>query len=138
MRLRLAWLTGLLLLGVSCGSRPFAEGSSRDLTVVTALPPNAPEIVTLRAIVERTAVRIDDEKAYVVNVVSPRDADAYRARNVLVVGFGPERDVPGPARGLHRLLSRDAHEPFAFTPDQWLRGQAAGIVWTATRAAWIP
>ncbi|HET9950448.1 MAG TPA: hypothetical protein VFS09_01510 [Candidatus Eisenbacteria bacterium] len=142
MRPRLPWLPGLLLVAlVSCGGRPFAEGSSRELTVITSLPPDAPEILLLRAVVERTAVRIDDEKAYVVRIVPPGDGVAYRARNVVVVGFGPGRDVPGPARRLHRLLGRDQHaagEPFAFTPDVWLRGQAAGIVWTATREEWIP
>ena len=142
MRFRLPWYSGLLLLAlVSCGGRPFAEGSSRELTVITSLPPNAPEILLLRAVVERTAVRIDDEKAYVVHIVPPGDGVAYRARNVVVVGFGPERDVPAPARRLHRLLRSGKHgagEPFAFTPDVWLRGQAAGIVWTETRDAWIP
>ena len=36
-----------------------------------------------------------------------------------------------------RPESRGA-EPFGFSPDVWLRGQAAGIVWTPTREAWIP
>lgn len=138
MRFRFAWLTGLLLAALSCGGRPFAEGSSRELTVITALPPDAPEIVLLRAVVERTAVRIDDEKAYVVKVAPPSDANAYRARNVLVVGFGSERDVPAPARALFRLLPRAGGDPYVFTPDLWLRGQAAGMIWTEKRASWIP
>ena len=130
-------LAVLLSCVISCGGRPFAEGSSRELTVVTSLPPDAPEILLLRAVVERTAVRIDDEKAYVMTVVKPDDASAYRARNVVVVGFGRERDVPGPARRLHRLLPKRGGEPFAFTSDVWLRGQAAGLVWTETREAWV-
>ena len=128
----------LLSCGVSCGWRPFAEGSSRELTVITSLPPDAPEILLLRAVVERTAVRIDNEKAYVMVVAKPDDASAYRARNVIVVGFGPEREIPEPARRLHRLLPHAGPEPFAFTTDVWLRGQAAGLVWTETREAWMP
>jgi hypothetical protein len=129
----------LLVLNVSCGGRPFAEGSSRELTVITTLSPDAPEIHLLRAIVERTAIRIDDEKAYVLRVVTPADAGGYRARNVIVVGFGDEGAVPGPARRLHAMLAQTAPKsPFLFTPDLWLRGQAAGIVWTETREAWMP
>jgi hypothetical protein len=131
-------LVVLLSCGVSCSGRPFAEGSSRELTVITSLPPDAPELLLLRAVVERTAVRIDDEKAYVVTLAKPDDASAYRARNVIVVGFGSERDVPGPARRLHRLLPHAGGEPFAFTSDVWLRGQAAGLIWADTREAWIP
>lgn len=142
------WLFALLLVfTVSCGGRPFAEGSSRELTVITTLPPTAPEILFLRAIVERTAIRIDDEKAYVLRVVSPRDKSAYRARNVVVVGYGPASAVPKPARRLYESLGRGhtvaaaspaAGSTFLFTPDLWLRGQAAGIVWTGTREEWIP
>lgn len=144
-----SWLPALLLVfTVSCGGRPFAEGSSRELTVITTLPSDAPEILLLRAIVERTAIRIDDEKAYVLRVVTPADASGYRARNVIVVGYGGAKDVPGPARRLHAMLHGEAADasksgsgpkaPFLFTPDLWLRGQAAGIVWTETREAWIP
>ena len=140
MRLRLAWLTGLLLLAfvsTSCGRRPFADGSSRDLTLVTTLASDSPEIVLLRGVIERTAVRIDDEKAYAIRVVRPDDADAYAARNVVVVGHGPAGDVPGPARGLYGRLPRDPVTPFVFRPDVWRRGQAAGIVWTKTAASWV-
>lgn len=144
-----SWLIALLVFTVSCGGRPFAEGSSRELTVITSLPPDAPEILLLRAIVERTAIRIDDERAYVVRVTSPADKSAYRARNVVVVGHGPAGAVPRPARRLYELLqggtnSNAAAKPAGatkvslFTPDLWLRGQAAGIIWTDTREAWIP
>jgi len=128
----------LLSSSVSCGGRPFAEGSSRELTVITSLPPDAPEIVLLRDVVERTAVRIDDEKAYEVVLAKPDDARAYRARNVIVVGFGAKRELPGPARRLHRLLPHPGGEPFVVTTNVWLRGQAAGLVWTDSRDAWIP
>ncbi|HEU4725700.1 MAG TPA: hypothetical protein VFU59_10450, partial [Candidatus Eisenbacteria bacterium] len=124
---------------VSCGGRPFADGSSRELTVVTTLPPDAPEIVLLRAVVERTAIRIDDEKAYVLQVVSPEDPRGYRARNVVVVGYGPASAVPKPARRLHEALTEGkSRAVYQFTPDLWLRGQAAGIIWTETREAWVP
>lgn len=144
-----SWLFALLFVfTVSCGGRPFAEGSSRELTVITTLPSDAPEILLLRAIVERTAIRIDDEKAYVLRVVTPADASGYRARNVLVVGYGAADAVPGPARRLHAALTGGAavagkgdigtQAPFLFSPDVWLRGQAAGIIWTETREGWIP
>jgi hypothetical protein len=154
MRLRLLAATLLLPLAVSCGGRPFAEGSSRELTVVTSLPPDAPEILLLRAIVERTAIRIDDEAAYVVRTVGPEDARAYRARNVVLVGYGEARAIPKPFRRLHAAWAAragdaaakhapgerpgDGAPPYVFTPDVWLRGQTAGIVWTETREAWIP
>jgi len=138
----------LLLLATSCGGRPFAEGSSRELTIVTTLPQNAPEILLLRAIVERTAIRIDDEAAYTVRFASPDDAGAYRARHLLLVGFGGEEAVPTPFRNVHALwrsgrrapdaASSPTREPFVFMPDPWLRGQTAGIVWTETRDEWIP
>ncbi len=55
----------LLIACASCGGRPFAEGGSRDLTVVTSLPADAPEILFLRAVLERPAIRIEDEVASV-------------------------------------------------------------------------
>lgn len=135
-------LAVLLLLATSCGGRPFAEGSSRDLTIITRLPSNAPEILLLRAIVERTAIRIDDEAAYAVRLAQPEDAGAYRARHVVLVGYGGKEAVPRPFRKLYALWessgAASAREPFVFTPDLWLRGQTAGIVWTETRDAWIP
>jgi hypothetical protein len=150
MRLRL--LAVLFLATTSCGGRPFAEGSSRDLTIVTSLPGDAPEILLLRAIVERTAIRIDDESAYAVRLTSPDDAAAYRSRNVLVIGYGGREDVPRPARRLYdlwragagigsaaRTVARGAgaeRPPFAFTLDLWLRGQSAGIIWTESREEW--
>ncbi len=150
-----SWASGATLASaiavVSCGSRPFAEGSSRELTVVSNLRADSPELLLLRAIVERTAIRIDDEKAYVMSVVPPSDPRAYRGRNVIVVGFGDESQVPAPARRLHALLEEGrpgpggttlrrgaAEEVFAFGSDHWLRGQAAGIVWTKRRDAWVP
>jgi hypothetical protein len=119
-----------------CG-RPFAEGGSRELTVVTAWPADAPEILLLRAIVEREAIRIESEPAYVVRFAEPGDARAYRARNVLVVGAGALERVPAPCRRLRDLLSRDGG-PYIFTPDAWLRGQSAGLVWTESRNDWMP
>jgi hypothetical protein len=153
----ISWAGGAVLGStvavVSCGSRPFAEGSSRELTVVSSLPADSPELLVLRAIVERTAIRIDDEKAYVMTVVPPSDPRAYRARNVVVVGYGDAARVPAPARRLYAIMGEattgvagigaaaksNAHElPFAFGPDHWLRGQAAGIIWTSRREEWIP
>lgn len=122
-------------LASGCG-RPFAEGGSRELTVITDWPADAPEILLLRAIVEREAIRIENESAYVVTLASARDARAYRARNVLLVGAGPPDRVPPPCRRLARLLAA-GRDPFAVTTDVWLRGQTAGIVWTRDRADWI-
>jgi hypothetical protein len=159
-------LAVLLLLAASCGGRPFAEGSSRELTIVSTLPSDAPELLLLRAIVERIAIRIDDETAYVVRLASPDDAGAYRARNVILVGHGGRDAVPKAFRRMHALWKEQAGKvapggagpakgasggagpagasgpgpaaPFLFTPDVWLRGQTAGIVWTEARDAWIP
>lgn len=123
------------LSGAGCG-RPFAEGGSRELTVITTWSAGSPEMLLLRAIVEREAIRIEDETAYVVTVASPRDARAYRARNVIVAGAGPLEDVPRPCRRLAELLRRRG-EPYAFTTDLWLRGQSAGIVWTRDPDDWL-
>ncbi len=120
-----------------CGGRPYAEGSSRHLVVVTALPEDSPEILLLRAVVEREALRIDHEKSYEIQLVSPDEPRAYRSTNVLLVGYGPFDRVPR-AGGKLRELLEDRDEPFAFVPDLWLRGQAAGILWTKTRAEWVP
>ena len=119
-----------------CG-RPFAEGGSGEITVITEWPADAPEALLLRAILEREAVRIENEPAYTVRFAGPRDARAYRARNVLVIGAGARSTVPGPARRLGALLA-PAGDPFVFTTDVWLRGQSAGLIWTDTRAEWIP
>ena len=124
-----------MLSGAGCG-RPFAEGGSRELTVITAWAPGSPELLLLQAIVAREAIRIESEAAYVVTIASPADARAYRARNVLLAGAGPLDRVPRPCRRLADLLAR-APEPFAFTTDLWLRGQSAGIVWTRDPADWI-
>ncbi|HEX7077185.1 MAG TPA: hypothetical protein VF363_02055 [Candidatus Eisenbacteria bacterium] len=129
----LAVLSALLVSG--CG-RPFAEGGSRELTVITTWPAGSPELLLLRAIVEREAIRIEREPAYLVTIASPRDGRAYRARNVLLCGSGPLDRVPNPCRRLSALLG-GSRDPFAFTTDLWLRGQCAGIVWTEDRADWI-
>src|SRR5258705_787967 len=86
-----------------CG-RPFAEGGSGEITVITAWPFDAPEALLLRAILEREAVRIESEPAYSLRFATPRDARAYRARNVLVIGAGSRDRVPEPARRLATLL----------------------------------
>lgn len=90
----------------------------------------------LRAVVEREALRIDDEPAYVVRFARPDEARAYRSTILLAVGFGPLDRVPRPWR---RLKERVANEGtfYAFVPDLWLRGQAAGILWARTRDEWI-
>ena len=120
-----------LALAAGC-SRPFAEGSSRDLTVLTELPPDAPEMLLLKAVVERDAIRIDDEKAYEVRFARPSEPAAFRSTNVLVAGYGPASAVKGPVRRLYAALEgRDV--PFAFRNDVWLQGQACGIVWAPTR-----
>ena len=56
-------LCALIAAGSGCGGRPFAEGGSREITVLTRLAPDAPEILLFRAILEREAIRIEDEKA---------------------------------------------------------------------------
>jgi uncharacterized protein DUF4837 len=127
----------LALSGAACGGRPFAEGGSRDLTIATSLPPDAPEILLLRAVLERPAIRIEDETAYAVRVASARDARVYRARNLLFVGHGPRASIPEPLTPLARLRDR-LRAPFVFTQDLWLRGQAAGLVWTDSADSLLP
>src|SRR5204863_410333 len=106
---------------VSCGSRPFAEGGSRDLTVVTSLPPDAPEVLLLRAVLERPAIRIEDETAYAVRMATPSDARVYRARTVLFLGYG-RTQVPGPLPGPHA----DAGRPRAHLPSARADARAGG------------
>jgi hypothetical protein len=118
-----------------CG-RPFAEGGSGEITVIAEWPSDGPEALLLRAILEREAVRIESEPAYSLRFATPRDARAYRARNVLVIGAGSLRRLPPPARRLGALL-RPGGDPFVFTTDLWLRGQSAGLVWTDSRSDWI-
>jgi hypothetical protein len=126
----------LAVLGMGCG-RPFAEGGSHDLTLVTSLPPDAPEILFLRAVLERPAIKIEDENAYSIRVASPEDARVYRSRTILFVGYGPRSAMPEPLRPLVRL--RDAtRTPFVFASDLWLRGQAAGLFWTESRDSLLP
>src|SRR6266446_4186584 len=122
----------LTLACASCGGRPFAEGGSREITVVTSLPGDAPEILLLRAILERPAIRIEEETAYTVRVASPEDAGVYRVRNVLFLGYGPARSIPEPLQPLSRLRA-SGRAPFVLTTDLWLRGQAVGMFWTETR-----
>src|SRR5512139_1494558 len=115
-----------------CGGKPFAEGGSRDLTLMSTLAPDAPELLLFRAVVEREAIRIEDERAYQVLPAPLDSARAYRARAVVCVGYGPERDVPRPFRPLLRPLTLGGRF-YAFVPDTWLRGQAVGLVWAPTR-----
>jgi hypothetical protein len=121
-----------------CGGRPFAEGSSRELTIVTDLPADAPEILLLRAIVEREALRLDQERAYVVRLARPDDARAYRGVNVVIAGYGPVSRIPRRASRLRELWERGGGRPEAFVPDVWGRGQAAGLVWTEHRTGFLP
>src|SRR6267378_1172872 len=127
----------LAILTTSCGGRPFAEGGSRELNVVTSLPPDSPEILFLRAVLERPAIRIEDETAYSVRLAPSNDARVYRARTLLVVGYGPRNRIPEPLKPLDRLRAV-APEPFVFSNDVWLRGQAAGIFWTEKREDLLP
>jgi uncharacterized protein DUF4837 len=126
-----------LIAFAACGGRPFAEGGSREITVVTSLPADAPEIVFLRALLERPAISIEDETAYTVRVAAAEDARAYRARNVLFVGYGPARSIPEPLAPLARLRA-GVRLPFVFASDIWLRGQAAGMFWTGSRDSLLP
>ncbi len=122
--------------GIGCTGRPFAEGSSRELVVATLLPPNSPEILMLRAIVEREALRIDNEASYLVRIVRPDNAGAYRSTILLLVGYGPVDRIPAPGRRLGERWNREG-KPYAFIPDLWLRGQVAGIIWAKSREEWI-
>jgi len=121
---------------VSCGGRPFAEGGSRDLTLVTSLPPDAPEVLLLRAVLERPAIRIENETAYTVRIAAPADARVYRARTVLFLGHGAPESIPKPLLPLSRL--QGGGFPFAFATDVWLRGQAVGLLWAGSRARLLP
>lgn len=125
-------LCALIAAGSGCGGRPFAEGGSREITVLTRLAPDAPEILLFRAILEREAIRIEDEKAYVVRLAPLDSARAYRARTIVCVGSGPESDVPKPFRDFLPLLSKSGL-PYGFIPDLYLRGQAVGLVWAPSR-----
>ncbi len=125
----------LLMACAACGGRPFAEGGSRELLVVTSLPADSPEILFLRAILERPAIRIEDETAYLVRLASPDDRRVYRARTLLFVGYG--RSVPKQLLHLEAIRA-GTHAPFVFSHDPWLRGQAAGIVWPGKRDDLLP
>lgn len=139
LRLRRAGASVALFLavlapgGAGCGGRPFAEGGSRELTIVTPLSADSPEVLLLRAIVEREAIRIESEPAYEVHLASADDPRVYRARAVLFMGHGPRGRIPKPLAGLKVHLS-SSREPFVFSPDVWLRGQAVGLFWTDDRA----
>jgi hypothetical protein len=122
---------------LGCGARPFAEGTSRELTVITDLPPDSPEVLLLRAIVERPAIRIEDEKAYVMRLARPDDARAYRSRLLLFLGTGPISAMPSAVRRLGALLG-EVRAPYLFTPEVWLRGQAVGLFWTPAREDLLP
>jgi len=127
----------LILLGCPACGRPFAEGGSRDLVLVTSLPADSPEILLARAVLERPAIRIEDEAAYAVRVAPPTDAGAYRSRNVLFLGYGPPASIPEPLAPLARLRDR-LRAPFVFAVDPWLRGQAAGLFWAGSRDSLLP
>jgi hypothetical protein len=127
----------LAIACAACGGRPFAEGGSRDLTVVTSLPADAPEVLLLRAVLERPAIRIEDETAYSVRLAPPSDARVYRARTVLFLGYGPKPPDSDPLGPLSRL-NKGGEKPFVFASDVWLRGQAAGMFWTESREKLLP
>ncbi len=132
-----AFLPLLLLACAACGGRPFAEGGSRDVTLVTSLPADAPEVLFLRAVLERPAISIEDETAYAVHVAAAEDAQSFRARNVLFLGYGPPDSIPGTLAPLDRLRA-GAKVPFVFASDIWLRGQAAGMFWAPSRESLLP
>ncbi|HET9250645.1 MAG TPA: hypothetical protein VFP58_00840 [Candidatus Eisenbacteria bacterium] len=130
-------LAGLAVAAGGCGA-PFAEGSSRELTIVSILAEDAPELLLLRAVVQRPALRIDDETTYRIRFARPDDARARRSSNVILAGFGPPDRIPGGRKSdaLREALRRSPR-PYAFVPDLWRRGQAVGIFWTKTRAEWM-
>src|SRR2546425_9759872 len=101
----------LAIAAAGCGGRPFAEGGSRELTIVTVLPADSPEVLLLRAVVERLAIRIEDEAAYDVHLAAMDDPGVYRARTVLFVGFGPMKRIPRELEPLKASLA-SAREPF--------------------------
>jgi hypothetical protein len=131
------FVTLLAFACAACGGRPFAEGGSREITVVTSLPADSPELLFLRAVLERPAIRIEDETAYQVRLAPAEDTRVYRTRTVLFVGSGPKGRIPSSLHALSRLLER-AKGPFVFTRDIWLRGQAAGIFWTERSEDLLP
>jgi hypothetical protein len=120
-----------------CGA-PFAEGSSRELTIVSSLSEDAPELLLLRAVVQRPATRIDDETTYRIRIARPGDARALRAPNVIFAGFGPLDGISGRRTGPLREAIRRTSRPYAFVSDLWRRGQAVGVFWTEEREDWIP
>jgi hypothetical protein len=128
----LAALCALIGAGPGCGGRPFAEGGSREITLLTHLAPDAPELLLLRAILEREAIRIEDEKSYVVRLAPLDSARAYRARTIVCIGAGSEADVPKPFREFIPLLKKSGLA-YGFIPDVWLRGQAVGLIWAPSR-----
>jgi hypothetical protein len=130
-------LAGFAAVAGGCGA-PFAEGSSRELIIVSTLPEDAPELLLLRAVVQRPAIRIDGETTYRIRFASPGDDLALRAPNVIVAGFGPREAIRGRGSSALRDALDRAHRPYAFVTGLWRRGQAAGIFWTETREAWIP
>ena len=131
MVVRVIAILAVLATPAGC-SRPFAEGSSRELTVVSDLPGDAPEMLLLRAVIERDAIRIDDEKAYDVRFARAGEVAPFRSTNVLVVGAGPASSIRGPAKRLAPALEGQG-VPFAFRNDVWFRGQACGILWSPSR-----
>src|SRR3990172_11657546 len=106
-------LAGAFALG--CGGRPFSEGGSREVAVVTTLPEDSPEVLLLRAIVEREAIRIENEAAYQTRLASPEDSRVYRARTVLFLGYGPRERIPRPLHALAETLG-GSRDPLLFSP----------------------
>lgn len=91
----------------------------------------------LRAIVERQGIRIEDETVYEVRLASPEDARAYRARTVVFLGCGSRGKIQKSLRPLAGFLSK-SRDPFVFSPDVWLRGQAVGLIWSESREDLMP
>ena len=131
----LALIFAASILG--CGGRPFAEGGSREITIVTSLPHDSPEVLLLRAILERQAIRIEDEAVYEMRLAAPEDARAYRARTVIFLAYGSSEKIQKPLRPLADLLSK-SRDSYVFSPDVWLRGQAVGLIWSQSREGLMP
>lgn len=105
---------------------------------MSTLSESSPELLLLRAVAQRPAIRIDDETTYRIRFAKPGEPRALRAPNVIVAGFGPADGIGVKRSASLRDALHRASKPYAFVPDLWRRGQAAGIFWTRTREEWIP